>query len=207
MAKRQAATKTSGRNARSVKGRGRAARQTQAQPVSETQNRIARTGGSDRAMTMSEDREARANAASGHGQVLGRVAATQAQPKLTDKQKEAAKKGTPRPEQKDPQMQVSAPIDHGSLNHTREKAGNQSVRSEVGGQRTEARGSTPWPQNITEMSEQEAAEAIRTTDKADILYKWRNDLRTAEPPRQNLVDLIFEKLLRVQGPPLPQEVL
>lgn len=198
MAKRQArAAKTSGRMSRSAKAA--------APPVSETQNRVARTGGANRAMTLAEDREARANAASGHGQVLGSVAATQQQPKLTDQQKAQAAKGTPRPTQPEPAMQVTGPIDHGALNHTREKAQSGAIRSEQGGQRTEARGSTPWPQDITKMSEAEAAEAIRTTDKADILYKWRNDERLSGSPRQSVVDLIYEKLLRVQGPPLPAE--
>ena len=197
MAKRtqaRRAAKTSGRMSRS-----------DAPPVSETLNRVARTGGTERAMTMAEDREARANEASGHGQVLGRVAATQPQPKLTDKQREAAAKGTPRQKQEDPQMAVTAPIDHGALNHTRERAQSGAVHSDVAGQRREAIGSTPWPQDITQMSEQDAAEAIRTTDKADILYKWRNDERQSGEPRQSVMTLIYEKLLRVQGPPLPAD--
>jgi hypothetical protein len=157
-------------------------------------------------MTFSEEREARANAASGHGQVLGRVAGMQPQPKLSEKQKEAARKGTPRPEQKTPEMLIQgANLDHAALNHTREKADSGALRSEIGGMRNEAIGSTPWPQDITQMEERDAAEAIRTTDKADILYKWRNDERQSGEPRQSIIDLIYEKLLRVQGPPLPAE--
>ena len=53
------------------------------------------------------------------------------------------------------------------------------------------------------MSDQEAAEAIRVADKADVLYKWRNDERLSEEPRQGIIDLIYQKLLHVQGPPLP----
>lgn len=103
-------------------------------------------------------------------------------------------------------MQVQSQLDHAALNHTREKAMPQGIRSdEAGNMRTEARGSTPWPQNITEMSEQDAAEAIRTTDKADVLAKWRRDERESDEPRASIQSLIVEKLLRVQGPPLPPE--
>lgn len=200
MAKRQGATKTSGRNSRQGSKQSR-----EQQPVSATMRSVAQTGGSERSLTLAEEREARANEASGAGRVTARGAATQQQPKPKASKEELAK-GTPRKEQKTPEMLIQgANLDHASLNHTRERAQDGAVRSDGGPGRTEARGSTPWPQNITDMSEAEAAEAIRTTDKADILYKWRNDERASDEPRGSVIDLIYEKLLRVQGPPLPPE--
>lgn len=197
MAKRATSSRTAG-NGRSR----RKANQDQDQPMSATAQRVAETGGSTRVATMEEERSRRANAVSGRGDT------PRQQPKLSEKQREAAKKGTPRPEQKDPQIAIQSQLDHGAVNHTREKTQDGAIRTEGVQPRTEARGSTPWPANIVDMEDREAAEAIRTTDKADVLYKWREDLRqAADPSKDFLVDLIFEKLLRVQGPPLPQSVL
>jgi hypothetical protein len=139
-----------------------------------------------------------ANAVSGTGQPQQAQ-----QPKMTAAQKEAAAKGTPKKEEAPPNITVQGQIDHAALNHTREKDGNHKLSSFSG--RTEARGSTPWPADITQEDERVAAEMIRTTDKADILVKWRKDERASDEPRQSIIDLIYQKLLRVQGPPLPPE--
>lgn len=198
------ARSTSRSRARKGSGAGQATPQSVGS-ASATTDRVQRTGGADRPATMAEEREVRANQASGAGPMLGRSANTRNQPKLTPAQAEAAKKGTPRAEQPMPSMQVQGQLDHAAVNHTREKDGNQGLRSEIGGARTEARGSTPWPQDITKLDDTATAETIRTTDKADVLIKFRKDERLSAQPRQWVIDLIYEKLLRVQGPPLPAE--
>lgn len=69
--------------------------------------------------------------------------------------------------------------------------------------RNMAPGDFPSPIRLTEVDDlAEVSEKIRMTDKADVLYLWRDQERVEAKPRQGVINLIEARLLNVQGPPL-----
>jgi hypothetical protein len=59
------------------------------------------------------------------------------------------------------------------------------------------------PIEITDVDDvRELQERVRNEDKADVLYLWRDQERAQAKPRQDVISMIENRLLDVQGPPL-----
>lgn len=62
------------------------------------------------------------------------------------------------------------------------------------------------PIDITKVDDiEELSEKIRLCEKADVLYHWKAQEKASDAPRANVIDAINNRLLDVQGPPLPVE--